>query len=116
MNRVPKQLSQNNKNGMSRWLLVIPVVIFITVGIILINDQDDVFENLEYINGQLLNRKLLAIADNQWVKIYPQDNGLQAFSFANLFGLSWHRQGHAGLAFDSNAKSLLTFGSNTHGE
>ena len=119
MNRHPKQLSRN-KNGISRWLLVIPVIGLIIWGIsLIIQDQDDSLENLEYVNGHLLNRKLLSIADNQWVKIYPQATSLlQRLSFDNHSdsGLSWYRQGHAGLAFDSKTKSLLIFGSNSHGE
>ena len=117
MNRSPRQLSRNNS---SRWLKVIPIVVLILGGVSLfLKDQDDPLENLEYINGHLLNPKLLSLADNRWVKIYPQTtNILQSFSFENLFGsgLSWYRQGHAGLAFDSKAKSLLTFGSDSHGE
>ena len=82
MNRHSKQLSRN-KNGISRWLLVIPVIGLIIWGIsLIIQDQDDSLENLEYVNGHLLNRKLLSIADNQWVKIYPQATSLlQRLSF-----------------------------------
>lgn len=118
MNRTPKQVSEQNKKGLSRWLLVIPVTVFIIIGVSLFNNQEDTFENLEYINGQLLNKELLSITDNQWVKIYPQKNILQSLSLQSFFGsdLNWNRQGHAGLAFDSKAKSLLIFGSNTHGE
>ncbi len=41
---------------------------------------------------------------NVWTKIHESAR------------ISWHRQAHAGLAFDSNRGTLLVFGSDTHGD
>jgi hypothetical protein len=41
---------------------------------------------------------------NRWVKYHEKKPG------------TWHRQGHAGMAFDSKRGTLLIFGSDTHGE
>jgi hypothetical protein len=41
---------------------------------------------------------------NRWVRYHAESPG------------AWHRQGHAGIAFDSRRGSLLVFGSDDHGE
>ena len=48
--------------------------------------------------------QLRDLPPNRWVKYHEETPG------------SWHRQGHAGMAFDSKRGSLLIFGSDTHGE
>lgn len=98
---------------------MIPLVLLIIGAMIPAEDPDDVLENLEYVDGHLLNRRLLNLPENQWVRIYPQSfNLFQGFSLRQLFnfGSSWIRPAHAGLAFDSKRKSLLIFGSDSHGE
>ena len=125
MNLPHKRLNQkkvSHSQKINKWFLIIPAFLLIT-GIIalLAREPDDILENIEFIDGHLLNRKLLSLPENQWIKIYPPSisfNLFQFFSLANLFdsGSNWHRQGHAGLAFDSKRKSLLIFGSDSHGE
>jgi len=53
--------------------------------------------------AQELNPQLAALPSNQWVKV--SDPG----------PLHWVREAHAGLVYDSNRGTLLTFGSDTHG-
>ena len=48
--------------------------------------------------------QLRNLPPNRWVKYYESKPG------------TWHRQGHAGMAFDTRRGSLLVFGSDTHGE
>jgi len=50
-----------------------------------------------------LNSRLLQLEPNVWVKIKESS------------GLHWHRQAHAGIAYDSKRGTLLIFGSDTHG-
>jgi hypothetical protein len=86
------------------------------------SQQDHLLDDLGFVDGRPINNRLLALPPNQWVKISPQ---LPAFmqalpAAAQMFypapSLGWHRQGHAGLAFDSLRDSLLIFGSDSHGE
>ena len=49
-----------------------------------------------------LNSRLVNLPPNQWVKIRADQK------------LGWHRQGHAGIAFDSRRGTILIFGSDTH--
>lgn len=50
-----------------------------------------------------LNRDLLDLKPNTWVKIHQPDS------------TDWRRQAHSGLAYDSKRGTLLVFGSDTHG-
>lgn len=52
--------------------------------------------------AEALNPRLLELPPNRWIKLSEND-------------ASWHRQQHAGLAYDSKRGHLLVFGSNTHG-
>ena len=51
-----------------------------------------------------LNARLLALEPNRW------------FQLRTTGDMSWRRQGHAGIAYDSRRGKLYVFGSNTHGE
>ncbi len=120
MNRCPSKPINLRKSRIKRWfLIVLMVVLFVISYRLILTDSIEPLERIENVNGQLLNRKLLAIDENHWVKIYPQETKLlQTLLFMTPADteLDWHRQEHAGLAFDAKAKSLLIFGSNTHGE
>ena len=63
--------------------------------------RDDLLGFLQKIENTLELREL---PPNRWVKYYESKPG------------TWHRQGHAGMAFDTRRGSLLIFGSDTHGE
>ena len=52
---------------------------------------------------QALNKKLLSLPVNKWVKIH--DTGKT----------DWHRQQHSGIAYNSKRGTVLLFGSDTHG-
>lgn len=112
--------SKKDKRKLSFWFLVVLLMMLIFGGIVLFfKDKKQAVENLKYVNGHLLNPYLLSIPENSWVKIYPQKEGLLQrliFNHTAQKELDWHRQGHAGMAFDFKAKSLLIFGSNSHGE
>jgi len=53
--------------------------------------------------ARTLNPRLLELKANVWVKIKESKV------------LHWHRQAHAGIAYDSKRGTLLIFGSDTHG-
>jgi hypothetical protein len=50
-----------------------------------------------------LNPKLLSLKPNVWVRLHQPKKAL------------WHRQQHAGIAYDCRRGTLLLFGSDTHG-
>ena len=96
--------------------LFFTVLFFVLLFVALMSwNRDDVYDNLEYVDGRFLNRDLLTLPVNQWVVIYPQHPKKSVFP--NIFaGVNWHRQGHAGMTFVSNRGTLLIFGSDSHGE
>jgi hypothetical protein len=82
------------------------------------NDMED----LAYVDGRLVNVRLLTLPANRWVRIAPKlPDFIQKIPFNTvqdlvpLPGQNWSRQGHAGLAFDSKRDALLIFGSDSHG-
>ena len=86
---------------MKRTLLlgsVAVLLIGIGVALWLTHQADDLPPELE---NALQLRDLPA---NRWVKYHEEKPG------------TWHRQGHAGMAYDSKRGTLLIFGSDTHGE
>lgn len=68
------------------------------------NRQPDEFYGsaLAQESGKGLNPRLLNLPPNQWVKVRSDRR------------LGWHRQAHAGIAFDSKRGTILIFGSDTH--
>lgn len=102
------------KTRSSILVAIFTALVLILSAIIFISKRDNVFDNLEYIDGRLLNRILLDLPSNQWIEIYPKS---PKDIFPKIsFGVNWYRQGHAGLAFDSKRGTLIIFGSNSHNE
>jgi hypothetical protein len=62
----------------------------------------NVFGSTEYAKKRL-NPRLLNLDPNVWIR------------FNQKKGISWHRQKHAGIAYDSRRGTVLIFGSDTHG-
>jgi len=85
-----------NSTGSTRFLALFFLLgIFYTAGC---SDKSDIDYQLE--NSIFL----LNLPANRWIKYHEMNDG------------DWWRQGHAGLAYDSNRGNLLLFGSDTHGE
>lgn len=88
-------------------LAVICLILFATVGLIAIKRTSSFSSTEESRHTETRadkrNPRLLGLSPNVWVKI------------KEARGLHWHRQAHAGIAYDSKRGTLLIFGSDTHG-
>lgn len=88
-------------------LTVICLILFATGGIIAIKKTSSFSSTEESRHTEPTsdkrNPRLLALQPNVWIKI------------KEARGLHWHRQAHAGIAYDSKRGRLLIFGSDTHG-
>lgn len=67
------------------------------------NSKDKTTTLTTSVNKKIkLNSKLLSLKPNRWTKLHVS------------YISNWHRQAHAGIAYDSKRGTLLIFGSNTH--
>jgi len=97
-----------NDNNEQKWKRI-PIALLVTVSVVLasLSCSSELPKTIWHPTGshkeKKLNSKLLHQQPNLWVKL---SNGNDS---------GWHRQEHAGAAYDSKRGVILIFGSDTHG-